>query len=246
MILRKFIKHVSEQNWFAVGLDVVVVVLGIFLGMQVSAWNEDRSKHDLEAHYLAALKVDIEVSIDYLDDRLVRINKQTHALEVILGLTNITLDSMSDIDAAKVIHNGLNSAAILPVQLRTYEDLKGANNVSLFRSLTLKDRLRALDAHVLQIRSEESERLKTLYAHIDPMLLKYPSYVELTRFWRNYNERGTPVTHLLGVHSAKEMFADPKLLNVSILMLGITRTEVRFLKDLEPIYKEILTEIGKG
>lgn len=42
MILRRFIKHVAEQNWFAVGLDVIVVITGIFLGMQVSEWNERR------------------------------------------------------------------------------------------------------------------------------------------------------------------------------------------------------------
>ena len=30
MLLRRFSKHVSDQNWFAVGLDVIVVVVGIF------------------------------------------------------------------------------------------------------------------------------------------------------------------------------------------------------------------------
>lgn len=42
MILRRFMKHVSDQNWFAVGLDVLVVITGIFLGMQVTDWNEER------------------------------------------------------------------------------------------------------------------------------------------------------------------------------------------------------------
>ena len=31
MILRPFMKHVNEQNWLVLGLDVVVV--GIFLGI---------------------------------------------------------------------------------------------------------------------------------------------------------------------------------------------------------------------
>ena len=38
MILRRFMQHVKEQNWFAVGLDVIVVIVGIFLGMQVQKW----------------------------------------------------------------------------------------------------------------------------------------------------------------------------------------------------------------
>lgn len=42
MLLRRFIEHVRTQNWFAVGLDVCVVIVGIFLGMQVTEWNENR------------------------------------------------------------------------------------------------------------------------------------------------------------------------------------------------------------
>ena len=44
MILRRFMQHFSDQNWFAVGLDVIVVVVGIFLGMQVTEWNENRKE----------------------------------------------------------------------------------------------------------------------------------------------------------------------------------------------------------
>lgn len=44
MILRRFMKHVTDQNWFAVGLDVIVVITGIFLGMQVTERNEERKE----------------------------------------------------------------------------------------------------------------------------------------------------------------------------------------------------------
>ncbi|WP_339681801.1 hypothetical protein, partial [uncultured Hyphomonas sp.] len=33
-------KHVKDQNWFAVGLDFLIVVIGVFVGMQVSNWND--------------------------------------------------------------------------------------------------------------------------------------------------------------------------------------------------------------
>ena len=40
MILRSVTKHVKEQNWFAVVLDLVIVVFGVYIGIQVSNWNE--------------------------------------------------------------------------------------------------------------------------------------------------------------------------------------------------------------
>ena len=42
MRLRRINEHVKTQNWFAVGLDFVIVVVGVFIGIQVSNWNEAR------------------------------------------------------------------------------------------------------------------------------------------------------------------------------------------------------------
>ncbi len=39
MILRRVIEHVKTQNWTAVALDFVIVVVGVFIGIQVSNWN---------------------------------------------------------------------------------------------------------------------------------------------------------------------------------------------------------------
>jgi len=44
MILRRVIEHVKAQNWFAVGIDFLIVVVGVFIGIQVSNWNEARTK----------------------------------------------------------------------------------------------------------------------------------------------------------------------------------------------------------
>jgi hypothetical protein len=37
MILRSVTKRVKDQNWFAVGLDLLIVVFGVYIGLQVSA-----------------------------------------------------------------------------------------------------------------------------------------------------------------------------------------------------------------
>lgn len=60
MILRRFMQHVKEQSWFAVGLDVIAVVVGIFLGMQVTEWNEVRKDLVEEGEYILLVKDDIE------------------------------------------------------------------------------------------------------------------------------------------------------------------------------------------
>lgn len=55
MILRRVILHVKEQNWTAVGIDFVIVVLGVFMGIQVNNWNEARQASSREAIVLQRL-----------------------------------------------------------------------------------------------------------------------------------------------------------------------------------------------
>ena len=41
MILRRVMEHVRTQNWLAVGIDFVIVVVGVFVGIQLGNWNEE-------------------------------------------------------------------------------------------------------------------------------------------------------------------------------------------------------------
>ena len=51
MVVRRFREHVADHNWFAVAVDVGIVVLGVFLGTQVSNWNEERLDDRRAAEY---------------------------------------------------------------------------------------------------------------------------------------------------------------------------------------------------
>ncbi len=56
MLLRRITEHVKAQNWTAVALDFVIVVVGVFIGLQVSNWNLVLSDRETEAQYLARLQ----------------------------------------------------------------------------------------------------------------------------------------------------------------------------------------------
>lgn len=55
MILRRVREHVSHHNWFAVLIDVAIVVLGVFLGLQANNWNEKRVEAEQARSYRARL-----------------------------------------------------------------------------------------------------------------------------------------------------------------------------------------------
>ena len=39
MLLRRFVAHARKQDWMAIAIEFVLLVLGVFLGIQVSNWN---------------------------------------------------------------------------------------------------------------------------------------------------------------------------------------------------------------
>ncbi len=63
MILRRITEHVKAQNWFAVALDFLIVVLGVFVATQVANWNAARIERDLERAYLKRLHEEVSTMI---------------------------------------------------------------------------------------------------------------------------------------------------------------------------------------
>jgi len=63
MLLRRVTQHVREQNWTAICIDLVIVVVGVFIGIQVSNWNEERESHNAERAFIGAVRDEIAQNI---------------------------------------------------------------------------------------------------------------------------------------------------------------------------------------
>jgi hypothetical protein len=59
VILRRVIDHVRRQEWTAIWIDLVIVVVGVFIGIQVANWNESRLTRAKAAVFAARLKADL-------------------------------------------------------------------------------------------------------------------------------------------------------------------------------------------
>ncbi len=59
MILRRVIMHVKDQNWTAVAIDFVIVVVGVFVGLQAQGWADERRRAANEEIYLHRLHAEV-------------------------------------------------------------------------------------------------------------------------------------------------------------------------------------------
>ncbi len=71
MILRRLSQSIKEQNWTAIVIEFILLVGGVFLGMQVSNWNAERVEHLRAIELFDRLTDDLESernNVDYLRD----------------------------------------------------------------------------------------------------------------------------------------------------------------------------------
>jgi hypothetical protein len=59
MILRRLAQQLREQNWAAIFIEFVLLVLGVFLGIQVANWNTERVTRHNAAIFTERLKADL-------------------------------------------------------------------------------------------------------------------------------------------------------------------------------------------
>ncbi len=61
MILRRLTQSLKEQNWTAIIIEFVLLVVGVFLGIQVSNWNAERVTRQQSEIFTARLISDLKV-----------------------------------------------------------------------------------------------------------------------------------------------------------------------------------------
>jgi hypothetical protein len=69
MILRRIREHVGHHNWFAVAIDLAIVVIGVFLGTQANNWNQSRIESQQARQYRSMLIDDLDTNLSNLANR---------------------------------------------------------------------------------------------------------------------------------------------------------------------------------
>jgi hypothetical protein len=65
MILRRITSSLKDQHWATIVIELMIVIIGVFIGTQVSNWNEGRLEKQQTARMLGQLKPELDVQIDY-------------------------------------------------------------------------------------------------------------------------------------------------------------------------------------
>jgi hypothetical protein len=141
MLFRSLTKHVKDQNWFAVALDFVIVVVGILIAFQITNWSDARQEREIERDTLIRLHQDIDESINGQ-------MRDLRFLEQQLADQAVVMRSLSTCQVAPgddtVFQRGLVTLGWLnPPRLfrRTIDEVTSLGRTDLIQSAEISDRL---------------------------------------------------------------------------------------------------------
>jgi len=123
MILRRVIAHFRKQEWTAIGIDFVIVVVGVFVATQVTDWNNARLER---AEYLRAVeRLDAEISanLEIIDGTLPEVITALDNANRALDALQTCADSAENEAAVNAGLEAIRGTNGLPLRRRALTDL---------------------------------------------------------------------------------------------------------------------------
>jgi hypothetical protein len=156
---RKIRKRLLSENSFgrylmyAIG-EIVLVVIGILIALQINNWNEQKKKSAKEQLYLSGMKSDFEQTkreLHRVIQKTARIQKVSYNL---LSLDKSSRESLPSSHIDSLIDNSTGYTIFMTSQA-TIRDLVGSGNLDLISNDTLRTYIASWDAGLKPIRGWE-------------------------------------------------------------------------------------------
>ncbi|MBT8276824.1 MAG: hypothetical protein KJO39_11810 [Bacteroidia bacterium] len=131
----------SKYFLYAIG-EIILVVIGILIALQINNWNEDRQAAKQEQLYLNRLLVENREDLETFSSNIVYLKG---GIGTIKGLsTALKSNAMSDSSVVAAAHAYFETGSIFPIfssSTSTFDDLWSTGNLKIIRNSSLRDKL---------------------------------------------------------------------------------------------------------
>lgn len=206
-------KRFARYLRYATG-EIVLVVIGILIALQINNWNDARKDRARELEYLHNVRDDVGTNIAQMDEYLqTRTGEIAAAQRILAHFNGKPIEDPSEFNADTI---GIYDWKRFYLGDNTYQELLGSGNFALISNPRIKDGLLDVEAMYRKLKGEEdhfrfdSETLlyKPLYVttDVDPMMQDYGFRMSHGQQGRPDALRSADFAPLLGNLEAKNGF----------------------------------------
>jgi hypothetical protein len=169
MLLRRISAHIRGENWFAVVLDLMVVIVGLFLGLQIDTWWEGQKEARIESTYLQEIREDFELNKSSLHEVISRAEHIIRDMIVLHEQSTLVQPSLSIVELNEKF-SSIHHMPAFVIATRAYVNLTGSGDLKLLRNRRLKNLLAAYyaaaDLAAIVQSTHEMELVQTFQPYI--------------------------------------------------------------------------------
>jgi hypothetical protein len=185
MLFRRLVSALRQQDWLSLLLELVIVVAGIYLGLQANQWVEETDARQREREHLQALLVDFEKSTADLKAAIEYKESQIADLQELLteGHARIGKKRLKEI-----VYRGVYATNTFVPTLTALRDLEASGNLGLISDPAVRRGISQLSAEIDAVDRSFREYLFFHQNDLDPYIARNLPVVALLS-----EESGAPV-----------------------------------------------------
>ena len=154
---------------YAIG-EILLVVIGILIALQINTWNENRKERILEQDYYCRLLEDVALDEQQVEDLLkaseARLKSANQAVRLLQG------ENPKKIEVAREINNSIKSIyADFKFNDAAFSDLKSGANLNIIKDKSvikaINNYFNKVEGYVSIIEVNGENAVKTFYSHDD-------------------------------------------------------------------------------
>jgi hypothetical protein len=233
----------SKYLIYAIG-EIVLVVIGILIALQINNWNAERKVEKEEIGILNNLLESLYSAKEQSDIEIYEENKLKESLIVALGKnSNKSELSINTIPDSLFYHILWNSNPSVPV-LSSYSDIKNTGKIGVIKNRKIRESFANLELTLTELTSLIMDRLIVQQTRIDDILINDVNFVRLLKSMEptfNIDNESQNNYNLI--------LTNKKTRNLLALKLGLTYSAIKnrqeFGEEIDKLIQQIKAELQR-
>ena len=224
----------SKYLLYAIG-EIILVVIGILIALQINNWNENRKANIEEKAILVSLHENLILANQQSE---VLISEEKDLKQLLIGI--LGLKPKPEEVNANTISDSIFKSAVWDLQsnlptINTYINLKNTNKLSLIKSKVINEKFSDLDFRFNKLNDILEDRLSVHQIRIDDILEQNINFIPLLK--TNIPEINTVKE---SINNYKEILGDKRIRNLLGMKLTFTQDVIDRRENLDKAMKDLI------
>tara|TARA_R100000935_G_scaffold8302_7_gene17523 strand:+ start:154549 stop:155328 length:780 start_codon:yes stop_codon:yes gene_type:complete len=216
----------SKYLLYAIG-EIILVVIGILIALQINNLNEGRKEKNTETATLSILLEDLEAAEKFSNEYIESEQYYLDILETILHKDSIVTLLNDKTKTIEYFNKAFWDFEIQVPVINTYSDLKNAGKIAIINNNEIRERLSVLDANIINLDRLILDRMNVHQIRIDEICVEDINFLHLLKFkLPNYNISLGPKNDYI------EIMNKPKVRNLMGIKSVLTNEALGYRKNL--------------